>query len=296
MSTTPPHDPHGRAGRPDDGDERDIPQEPDSQRERPSDDTQQAGWGQPRTDPAQPGAPQPWQGGQPQQPWQGGQPQQPWQGGQPQQPTPQPWQGGPPSGEYLPRGPVPGASAPPTRRSRGTAVWVSAVAVLVVALVAVGLRFAFATSDRTAAEGQLTPTSTADPSEDASAAPTQPSAPADAGAGSGSGSGSGATAAEVQREVDSMLREYPLPARVDSITQLTDIEARGTTIFYQYTIAASVDSASMSETTARRTITNTACTNDGFRAIIDDGVTLQYQYRFASDQHTFDFDVTAADC
>ncbi len=52
----------------------------------------------------------------------------------------------------------------------------------------------------------------------------------------------------------------------------------------------------MSETTARRTITNTACTNDGFRAIIDDGVTLQYQYRFASDQHTFDFDVTAADC
>ncbi len=101
---------------------------------------------------------------------------------------------------------------------------------------------------------------------------------------------------QVQQGVTELKKDYELPKQIDSVTTLTDIEARGKAIRYDYTISASVDSSSVQQSTLRQSVVSNACTTSATKKLLDDGIGMQYHYVFASDQKTLDLAISKADC
>ncbi|WP_439690746.1 hypothetical protein ACRQ4C_07955 [Curtobacterium sp. SP.BCp] len=101
---------------------------------------------------------------------------------------------------------------------------------------------------------------------------------------------------QVQQGVTELKKDYDLPKQIDSVTTLTDIEARGKAIRYDYTISESVDSSSVQQSTLRQSVVSNACTTSATKKLLDDGIGMQYHYVFASDQKTLDLAISKADC
>ena len=101
---------------------------------------------------------------------------------------------------------------------------------------------------------------------------------------------------QVQQGVTELKKDYDLPKQIDSVTTLTDIEARGKAIRYDYTISESVDSSAVQRSTLRQSVVSNACTTSATKKLLDDGIAMQYHYVFASDQKTLDLAISKADC
>ncbi len=101
---------------------------------------------------------------------------------------------------------------------------------------------------------------------------------------------------QVQQGVAELKKNSELPKQIDSVTTLTDIQARGKDIRYVYEISDSVDPATLDARTLRQSVVSSACTMPATKKLLDDGIGMRYHYTFAGDGKTLDLAVGKSDC
>lgn len=86
-----------------------------------------------------------------------------------------------------------------------------------------------------------------------------------------------------------------LPYQIDSITSLTDITSKSSTIQYHYQIKGA-NTSNLSDNGLRDAIKPNVCTNSDTKKLLDAGVGLQYLYTVYETSQQYQFIVVKADC
>jgi hypothetical protein len=99
----------------------------------------------------------------------------------------------------------------------------------------------------------------------------------------------------ISQNVATAKASITLPYKIDAYTTWTDVTAETGAVRYHYTISGT-DTSSVTNTTLKASLVPTLCNTPSTKAILDEGVNMEYQYTDLGSSRTFFVTVTQADC